>query len=94
MNQVFCKSFQSREILLFNYKLRPLTHGLRVLFSGIVKFTPILIILLICQLAISQQAVFQMDFDDNSFEEKIISKDHAIYMVDLQQSQFAEGLSG
>tara|TARA_R110002074_G_scaffold37422_2_gene101579 strand:- start:3233 stop:4819 length:1587 start_codon:yes stop_codon:yes gene_type:complete len=57
-------------------------------------FAPILIILLICQLAISQQAVFQMDFDDNSFEEKIISKDHAIYMVDLQQSQFAEGLSG
>lgn len=94
MNQVFCKSFQSREILLFNYKLRPLTHGLRVLFSGIVKFAPILVILLICHSAISQQAVFQMDFDDNSFEEKIISKDHAIYMVDLQQSQFAEGLSG
>ena len=94
MNQIFCKSFHSSEILRFNYKLRPLTHGLRVLFSGIVKFAPILIILLICQLAISQQAVFQMDFDDNSFEEKIISKDHAIYMVDLQQSQFAEGLSG
>lgn len=74
MNQIFCKSFHISEILLFNYKLRPLTHGLRVLFSGIFKCAPILVILLLGHSAISQQAVFQMDFDDNNFEEKSFLK--------------------
>lgn len=79
---------------MYNYKLKPLAHCPRGLYGKIVKFAPILIIFLIGHLAISQQPVLQMDFDDNGFEEKIISKNDAIYMVDLQQSQFAEGLSG
>ena len=50
--------------------------------------------LVVSHLAMSQQAVFQMDFDEQGFEEQVVSREEAVYMVDLQQSQFVEGLSG
>jgi endonuclease/exonuclease/phosphatase family metal-dependent hydrolase len=42
----------------------------------------------------AQAPVFYMNFDDFNFKESIIAKDKAYYGVDLQQSQYAKGLSG
>ncbi len=53
-----------------------------------------LISLLILGTARSQEPTFYMDFDEHGFEEQITSKHDAVYMVDLQQPQFEEGLTG
>ena len=51
--------------------------------------------LLICQVnANAQEPVFCLNFDDFNFKENITQKDTAYYGVDLQQSQYAKGLSG
>jgi endonuclease/exonuclease/phosphatase family metal-dependent hydrolase len=42
----------------------------------------------------AQKPVYQLNFDDFSFKEHITPKDSAYYAVDLQQSQYAKGLSG
>ncbi|WP_192877676.1 MULTISPECIES: endonuclease/exonuclease/phosphatase family protein [Arenibacter] len=42
----------------------------------------------------SQEPTLYMNFDEHGFEEQIVSKNNAVYMVDLQQNQFAEGLTG
>ncbi|WP_192877984.1 MULTISPECIES: endonuclease/exonuclease/phosphatase family protein [Arenibacter] len=49
---------------------------------------------LIMDIAQAQEPTLYMNFDDFGFAEQIVSKNDAIYMVDLQQSQFAEGLAG
>lgn len=49
---------------------------------------------LILDIAQAQEPTLYMNFDDFGFAEQIVSKNDAIYMVDLQQSQFAEGLAG
>src|SRR5882757_6432626 len=42
----------------------------------------------------AQEPVFYMNFDDHNLKEIITPKDSAYYGVDLQQSQYAKGLSG
>jgi len=42
----------------------------------------------------AQQPMYQLNFDDFSFQEHTTPKDSAYYAVDLQQSQYATGLSG
>ncbi|WP_161991892.1 LamG-like jellyroll fold domain-containing protein [Flagellimonas algicola] len=42
----------------------------------------------------AQEPIFQLDFDTHGFEETIIPKEEAIYMVDLLRSEYAEGISG
>lgn len=42
----------------------------------------------------AQEPVFYMNFDDHNFKEIITPKDSAYYGVDMQQSQYAKGLSG
>ena len=42
----------------------------------------------------AQDPNFYLGFDAEVFEETIVAKEDAIYMVDLQQSQFTEGLMG
>ncbi|NNG09085.1 MAG: hypothetical protein HKM92_02860, partial [Arenibacter sp.] len=69
-------------------------NGPLKLFGKSSTSMPVLIALLVSHLAMSQQAVFQMDFDEQGFEEQVVSREEAVYMVDLQQSQFVEGLSG
>ncbi|WP_183576084.1 LamG-like jellyroll fold domain-containing protein [Mucilaginibacter sp. X5P1] len=44
--------------------------------------------------ASAQTPVYYLNFDDFTFKETIIPKDKAYYGVDLQQSQYAKGLSG
>ena len=58
------------------------------------KIVLVLISLFMWGSAQSQEPTFYMNFDEHAFEEQIVSKNDAVYMVDLQQSQFAEGLSG
>ena len=42
----------------------------------------------------AQEPIFQLDFDSHGFEETRISKEDAVYMVDLLESEFAHGISG
>ncbi|SHG15337.1 LamG-like jellyroll fold domain-containing protein [Pedobacter caeni] len=42
----------------------------------------------------AQEPVYQLNFDQFGFKEHITPKDSAYYAVDLQQSQYAKGLSG
>ncbi|WP_339709195.1 LamG-like jellyroll fold domain-containing protein [uncultured Kriegella sp.] len=42
----------------------------------------------------AQDPNFYLSFDSDVFKENIVSKEDAVYMVDLQQSQFTEGLIG
>ncbi|MCM4152739.1 hypothetical protein DHD05_14160 [Arenibacter sp. N53] len=60
--------------------------GLRIALS--------IITLMILGTAQSQEPTLYMNFDEHGFEEQIVSKNNAVYMVDLQQNQFAEGLTG
>ncbi|SMC57839.1 endonuclease/exonuclease/phosphatase family protein [Pedobacter nyackensis] len=51
--------------------------------------------LLGCQInAYAQKPVFYLNFDDFKVRKKIVHKDSAYYVSDLQQSQYAKGLSG
>ncbi|WP_425235764.1 LamG-like jellyroll fold domain-containing protein [Ulvibacterium sp.] len=43
---------------------------------------------------VAQDPFFSLDFDSNGFNETYTSKEDAIYMVDLLQSQYIKGLSG
>ncbi|WP_316791136.1 endonuclease/exonuclease/phosphatase family protein [Pedobacter frigoris] len=42
----------------------------------------------------AQQPVFYLNFDDFNIKQKPVNRDSAYYVVDLQQSQYAKGLSG
>ncbi|SNZ00992.1 LamG-like jellyroll fold domain-containing protein [Flagellimonas pacifica] len=42
----------------------------------------------------AQNPIFHLDFDTHGFNETIIQKEDAVYMVDLLQSQYAKGLTG
>ena len=42
----------------------------------------------------AQDPIFYLNFDDKEVKETIVSKEEAVYMVDLQQSQFTQGLTG
>ena len=42
----------------------------------------------------AQEPILILDFDTNTFSEKIIKNEDASSVMDLQQSQYAEGLSG
>lgn len=42
----------------------------------------------------AQDPIFQLDFDSHGFEETRIAKENAVYMVDLLESEFAEGVLG
>lgn len=53
-----------------------------------------LIFMLKLEFAQGQEPIFYMNFDEFGFEERHISKNEATYMMDLQQSQFSEGLLG
>ena len=94
MKRFFYKLAHGTGRALNKYKLMPLLNGPFEVFGKSSTSISLLITLLVSHLAMSQQVVFQMNFDEHNFEEKIISRDDAVYMVDLQQSQFAEGLSG
>lgn len=51
--------------------------------------------LLGCQIhAYAQKLVFYLNFDDFKVKEETTHKDSARYVSDLQQSQYAKGLSG
>lgn len=76
------------------YKAMPLLNRNWEVYGKFSTAIPLFLTLLVPHLAMSQQAVFQMNFDEHHFEEKIISREEAVYMVDLQQSQLVEGLSG
>ncbi|MCH5599017.1 endonuclease/exonuclease/phosphatase family protein [Niabella ginsengisoli] len=55
----------------------------------------ILIFCLICEVtANAQKPLLYVNFDDFNFKEKITTDDSAYYAVDLQQSQYAKGVSG
>ncbi|RTE55151.1 hypothetical protein EHW67_00875 [Arenibacter aquaticus] len=94
MKQFFYKLAHGTKRALNKSTLMPLLNGSFEVFGKSSTFIPILIAFLVSHLAMCQQVVFQMNFDEHDFEEKIISRDDAMYMVDLQQSQFVEGLSG
>jgi endonuclease/exonuclease/phosphatase family metal-dependent hydrolase len=44
--------------------------------------------------AAAQQPVYTLDFDKNNFKYPVVADSEAVYTVDLQQPQFAKGLSG
>ncbi|AOM76204.1 hypothetical protein BFS30_02900 [Pedobacter steynii] len=59
------------------------------------KMGLILILIMLGQNNVNaQQPVYQLNFDDFGFKERITPIDSAYYAVDLQQSQYAKGLSG
>ena len=65
-------------------------------FKGFVKLKMVLILALILgqREAQAQEPGYQLNFDNFSFKEHITPKDSAYYAVDLQQSQYAKGLTG
>ncbi|WP_190811167.1 endonuclease/exonuclease/phosphatase family protein [Flagellimonas sp. S3867] len=61
----------------------------------LIKVCIVIVFILICSIKTSaQDLIFQLDFDANGFEETIIPKEEAVYMVDLLQSQYTNGLTG
>lgn len=44
--------------------------------------------------AYTQEPSFYLNFDDFNYKETIIPRSEAVYVTDIQQSQFAEGLTG
>ena len=99
------KNSTTAHIVLKNNSLTRKTKG-AITFIGVfvnhfrdeyrlkLKIVLALISLLILGAAQSQEPTFYMNFDEHTFEEQIVFKHDAVYMVDLQQSQFAEGVTG
>jgi len=78
---------------LLNNSAHTVSEFMGTTFNSI-KIALTLISIFILNSVQGQEPTIYMNFDELGSEEKIISKEDAVYMVDLLQSQFAEGLSG